>query len=298
MNKEFTPAFDKMRKSIAKFMEDYDVESWPMFLIFVVVVTLGMSLNFIAMRKAIGDLSALLVSGLFEFGILGWKWGGNRKRNNDVQKETIQYATNISVGLAVIMLVINLFRATIEKSISIDLTSSTSFNGWEIAAYITIGLAALTHVIAYLRFDNNDDVKEYNRRNKSAQYAITQRSQEADDVIANTEADLKIIDKIQNELGKLASTYQHLPVTQLEIVLENARQALLAKYKASPLVIAATAGLADVNKDNVIGEPESNTQKTIANAPRGKSPTLANTPKANISNNGHTPEALEEVPFR
>lgn len=298
MNKEYVPAFTKMRNSIAKFMEDYDVESWPMFLIFVVVVTLGMSLNFIAMRKTIGDMPALLVSGLFEFGILGWKWGGNRKRNNDIQKETIQYATWASVGLAVAMLVINLFRATIEKSVSVELTPATSFNGWEISAYITIGIAALTHVIAYLRFDNNDDVKEYNRRNKSTQNAIAQRSHEADDVIANTQADLKIIDKIQTELGKLAVDYKHLPIKQLEIVLENARQALLAQYKASPLVIAATAGIADLNKDDVIGEPESNTSKTIANAPNKKSPTLANTPKATISNNGHTPEVLEEVPFR
>ncbi len=245
---------EQIRDSWNNFTTRYDFGALPAFMIFLVVVTLGMLLNYISMRATIGQPAALLVSGLFEFGILGWKWTSGRKRNNDKQIELVNWATWLSVLLAVFMLVINLFRTTIEQSVKAELSPGATFNGWQIAAYITIGLAALVHIVFYLSFDQNDTDKEYARKNKRSENEIRQRSRLADDLIKNTDADLNIIEKITVELEKLRVRYQKLPHAQLEGVLEDARQALLKEYAASPLVVAATAGIPDLDHSGAVGD--------------------------------------------
>lgn len=253
MNKH-TPLLQRFKNGWNGFTEHYDLGALPAFLIFLVVVTLGMFLNYLAMRGVIGEIPALLVSGLFEFGILAWKWTSARNRNNDDQDEVVNWATGISVALAMIMLVINLFRTTIENSIKVEPAAGVSFNGWQVAAYITIGLAALTHVIAYLVFDHADTDKKYARQNKRSQNEIAQRSRVANDAILNARADLDIIQKITQDLTDLRSQYTGLPHAQLETVLENARQALLVQYKASALVEAATAALPDIDNSGAVGD--------------------------------------------
>lgn len=273
-----TPIGVRMSQSWNDFVNKYDLGSLPAFGIFFVVVTLGMILNFLAMRRAIGDLSAGLVSCLFEFGILGWKWTSNRKQNNDTQAQIIEVATWISVGLAVAMLVINLFRTTIEKAITADVGSGATMNGWEVTAYIVIGLAALVHIVAYLLFDSNDADKQYKRENKRKDNDIRQRGQRADDTIRQTESDLRIIQKITVELNRLRELYSTLPNDQLEIVLENSRVELLDQYQASELVKKATAALPDLNKDNMIGSvPIPPAQPQPAFTP---SPAMSNQPSA------------------
>jgi uncharacterized membrane protein YiaA len=255
MNNKFeTTIMQDIQKSWSDFVAHYDLGALPAFLIFLIVVTLGMILNYLSMRAAIGPTAAMLVSGLFEFGILGWKWTSSRKRNNDKQNSLVNAATWLSVLLAVGMLVINLFRTTIEQSLKAELAPGATFNGWQIAAYITIGFAALVHIVFYLLFDQNDTDKEYARQNKRSQNEISQRSRQADDLIANAEADLNIIEKITVELEKLRVKFKSLPHAQLETVLENARQALLVQYKASALVDAATAALPDIDHSGSVGD--------------------------------------------
>ncbi len=246
------PISVRASETINRFVNAFDLEALPMFTVFLIVVTLGMVLNFLAMRQQIGDYPALLVSGLFEFSILGWKWGASRKKNNDTQLEIILWATWISVTLSVIMLTVNLFRTKIETTITADIGAGATMNGWEIAAYIIIGCAALTDIIAYLAFDQNDTDKEYVRINKRKEYDIAQRKRTTDDTIRNTEADLQIVKTITQELARLRDIYHTLPTPQLELILENARLELLSQYKASKLVDAATKGLADIDKDDKI----------------------------------------------
>lgn len=255
MNNRYVSILKRISGSIGSVADKYDIGALPAFLIFLVVVTLGMIMNFIAMRPVIGDTPALLVSGLFEFGILGWKWTSSRRRNNDEQDELVNWATWVSVLLAVGMLVINLFRTTIEQSMKAEPVAGVTFNGWQIAAYITIGLAALAHIVFYLFFDHADTDKANARKNQRSQAKIEQRNKEADHLVANADADLKILEKITVELGKLRTQYEgKLPHEKLEIVLENARQALLVQYQASDLVKVATEGLADLDHSGAIGD--------------------------------------------
>ena len=186
--------FGKVSEKARNFFEKYDVESWPGFVMFFVVVTLGVSLNYITLAPTIGNFPALMVSLLFEIGIMAWKFQSWRKKNSVRQYEIANISTWLLVALGIVMVVVNLFRATLLDSTVI--ITDYEFDSWTIAAYAIIGGAAFIHVVGYLLFDQSDSDK---RQRRDVQKAV-QKDRNADNAIKNAETDLKIIHKIVNEL--------------------------------------------------------------------------------------------------
>lgn len=232
--------FDKARSAINNtiekiraFLDDYDFASLPSFLLFMVVVTAGMTVNYFSLTaQGIPPFEAFAISMLFEAGIAAWKFQGHRVKNSKAQADAVNIALWVSVTLAGCMLVASL--------------NNKSW-GWIVAA------AAVAHVVFYLIFDANDDIRNNRRENKAADHRIEQKNITAENAIRQAEADLKIIDKITQELSRLHRDFGHLPVQELEFVLEAYRNRLLAEYNASETVQNATKGLADLNKDGKIG---------------------------------------------
>ena len=227
-------------KAIKDFLEKYDAEAWPAFFVFLIVVTLGMILNFIAFRPIIGERPAAVISGVFEFAIVAWKIKTNRKKNNVSQNETANWATWISVALAITMLTVNLFRIGEAK--------------FETVAYIIVGITASIQVIFYLVFDQQDPDKKMKRDFSQDARGLVRENQKATNVITRTETRMKIVRKIATELQRLNVEYSDLPTEQREHLLEIARKELLDQYAAGDAEVDnATAGLVDLNNDGKIG---------------------------------------------
>lgn len=223
--------FQKIRSAA----DDFDVASFPAFLIFMVVVTAGMTVNYFSLTaKGIPLLEAFAVSMLFEAGIAAWKFQGHRVKNSKAQMDAVNIALWVSVALAGCMLIASLTNA---------------FGwGWIVA------LAAVAHVIFYLIFDANDEIRKNRRDNKSAENRIEQKKITTDNAIREAEEDLKIIQKITSEISRLREDFGNLPVGELEFILNATRDRLLEEYKASANVQDATRNLADVNGDGRIGD--------------------------------------------
>jgi len=224
-------------QKIRSVMDDYDVASLPAFLIFMVVVTAGMTVNYFSLiAKGVPPLEAFAVSMLFEAGIAAWKFQGHRIKNSKAQMDAVNVALWVSVTLAGLMLVASLTNA---------------FDwGWIVA------FAAVAHVVFYLIFDANDDIRKNRRDNKSAENRIEQKNITTDNAIREAAADLKIIEKITSEINRLRNDFGHLPVRELEFILNATRDRLLAEYNASVNVQNATKSLADMNGDGkVVDEP-------------------------------------------
>lgn len=234
-----TKLFDGIRSSfgnvimaIKKFMDEYDIASTPSFVAFIIVVTAGMAINYFFLQPKVGFLEALAISLLFEIGILMWKLQSHRVKNSDAQAEVVNWAMWLSVFWAAGMLVASL-------------TSRIDWR-WMVAG------AALTHVIAYLLFDQNDDIRNNKRRNRQASERLSQKNFIVQSAIQEAEADLKIIKKITEELTRLRNENRSLPVKELEFVLDTTRDRLLQEYKASENVRQATKSIADVDGDGLI----------------------------------------------
>lgn len=240
MNKNLTQKFaDKMgdsfnslKKWIAGFSEEYDIASVPAFVIFMIVITAGLTVNYFFLAPQVGSWESLAISLLFEVGIFGWKMQSHRVKNSAAQAQVVNWATWLSVGSAFAML-------------------ATSLTGWLNWGWI-VAVAALIHVITYLIFDQNDEIRNNKRERRSTREAILQKNFKVESAIQEAEADLKVIEKIVMELGRLRQQYGHLPNTELEFVLEAHRQRLLKEYKASEAIRDATASAADVNGDGKV----------------------------------------------
>lgn len=239
-------SFRNIKVNIAKFSEDYDIASTPSFFIFMVVVTAGMTVNYYYLAPKVGTLEAFAISMMFEIGIFAWKLQGHRVRNSAAQAQVVTWGIWTSTALAFLMLVSSL--------------TERFYWGWIVA------VAAAVHVVCFLIFDQNDEIRNNKRKNRMAMEGIGQKNINAENAIKEAEADLKIIDKITTELSRLHKQYGHLPVGELEFVLEAYRSRLLAEYKASETVRNATKGLSDINKDGVVGLRQSyasNTENTL-----------------------------------
>lgn len=226
-------AMNETMNKIRAFLDDYDFASLPSFLLFMVVVTAGMTVNYFSLvAQGLPELEAFAISMLFEAGIAAWKFQGHRVKNSKAQADAVNVALWVSVLLAGCMLI-----------------ASLTGRNWGL---IVAGMA-MAHVVFYLIFDANDDIRNNRRDNKAADNRITQKNISAENAIRQAEADLKIIDKITQELSRLHTQFGHLPASELEFVLEAYRNRLLAEYNASETVQNATKGLADINKDGKIG---------------------------------------------
>lgn len=244
-NKSYTQEFTDMLKGIwlgfVGFLDEYDAQSWPAFGVFFSVITLGMYMNFMGFRIVIGDFPAVMISLFFESAILAWKMTGNRKRNDAKQNQLSNTATWLSVLLAVAMLIVNLMRVGGEEQ-------------FDNIAYSIVGAAAMVQVIFYLFWDQANPDKKMNREHLQSERELNRKEHNANNVIGEVEADMKIVRKIATELNRLAKDYSDLPVEQLEYLLEEARTRLLNQYaKGKHDIEKATRGLADKNKDGKIG---------------------------------------------
>lgn len=242
MNKRLTTQIgDKVKGSIRsftdgvkKFFDEYDIASTPAFFIFMVVITAGMAVNYFFLVKETDQFTAIAISLLFEIGIGAWKVQSHRVKNSEAQAEVVNWSVWLSTILAFLMLLSSL-------------TGIIAW-GWIVAS------ASVVHVIGFLLFDQNDVIRNNRRKNRMAFERIGQKDIDSDNAIAEAEADLKIIDKITNELSRLKREYSHLPNDELEFVLDAYKTRLLAEYQASDAVKNATKNLADVNKDGRIGK--------------------------------------------
>lgn len=242
MNKKLsTQIFDKFngavrsaQNGVKKFFEEYDIASLPAFVIFMVVVTAGMAVNYFFLVTLVQPIEAFSISMLFELGIFGWKLQSHRIKNSDAQDEIVNWVMWISTILAFAMLFSSLTGA--------------NYWGWIVAA------AAVTHVVGFLLFDQNDDIRNNKRSNRMALERITQKQTNSTNAIQEAEADLKIINKITMEISRLRQTYSHLPKNELEFVLETTRTRLLVEYKASANVDQATQSQSDIDGDGMIGD--------------------------------------------
>lgn len=231
-------------KNFRKFLDEYDAQAWPAFFVFLVVITLGMVLNYFGFYPIVGVLPALVISGVFESAIVAWKMTCNRKRNDATQNQLANWATWLSVALAIIMLTVNLFRIGGDKN-------------FESLAYIIVGLAASIQVIFYLWFDQADPDKKMSREWVQSGREITREDRNADGVLLRTESRMKIIRKIATDLARLQNDYRDLPTMQLEYLLEEARKKLLDQYANGDADINnATSGLSDINGDGKIGQEQ------------------------------------------
>lgn len=239
--------FDKARSSlegmfqkIGRFMDNYDMASMPAFFLFMVVVTAGMTINYFSLTsKDVSPFEAFFISLLFEIGVAAWKFQGHRVKNSKAQMDAVNLALWVSVILAGLMLLASL-------------TGTFSW-GWIVAS------AAVAHVVFYLIFDANDDIRKNRRENKAADNRLFQKNIKVDNAIREAETDLKIINKITNELARLRRENPNTPNGELEFILEATRTRLLAEYKASENVQNATKSLSDLNKDGKVGNlPNSN----------------------------------------
>jgi len=244
MNKSVTEEWkDNIRKARENFMlwlDEHDAASWPAFFVFFTVITLGMLLNFMGFQPVFGMIAALAISGMFEAAIISWKLTSNRKRNDAKQNQLASWATWLSVGLSITMLIINLFRIGGEWFSPI--------------AYGIVGAAAVVQVVFYIMYDNSNPDKALGREHSQAERVVIRKRQHADDVIAETEAELQIVRKIANELLQLRNDFADLPTEELEYVLEEARSKLLSQYsKGNRKIEVRTRHLSDINKDGVVG---------------------------------------------
>lgn len=231
---------EKESTGVRKWLDDRDSEGWAAFAVFFAVITLGMYMNFVAFRGVIGDIPALMISLLFESSILAWKITSNRRRNDARQNRYTNWATWLSVLLAVGMLVVNMFRVGGETN-------------FEYTAYIIVGVAALVQVLFYLFFSQADQDRQLIREHNQMGRELTRKQVKARNVIGELETDVQIIRYIVQELQRIDTESSDLPLAQREYLLEAARQKLLAQYAGGKTDVSrATAGLADLNKDGFI----------------------------------------------
>jgi len=214
MNKNF---IESAKEKFVSFLDDYDAQSWPASITFIVVISLGMILNYFGFLPVLGPLASAIVSGLFEMAILAWHIVSSRKRNDSNQNIIAQAATWISVVLAVTMLGVNLFRVG----------GDTHF---ENTAYIIVALAAITQVVAYLTFDMADPDKKIARENGQEERAISRQRKGAENAIARTDANMDIVRKIYNALDELDERYKDIDGPEKAALLADARTKLLEMY--------------------------------------------------------------------
>lgn len=226
-------ALNTIRVSLSRFSDEYDIASTPSFFIFMAVVTAGVVINYLYLSQQVGSVEAAAISALFEIGIFAWKVQGHRVKNSIAQQQIVNAATWLSTLLALLMLIASL----------------TERFEW---GPVVVG-AALVHIVGYLLFDQNDVIRANKRSNKMEDEDIVQKNIQSDHAIKKAEADLRIIHKITAELTRLRREYSHLPVNELEFVLEETRTRLLKEYKASGSVDEATKAQSDVNGDNMVG---------------------------------------------
>jgi hypothetical protein len=227
-------------KAFVEWLDQKDAASWPAFFVFLGVVTLGMVMNYIAFLPVIGSIPALIVSILFEVAIVAWKITSDRRRNDKKQNQLSVWATWSSVALAISMLVVNLFRIGGEN--------------FDNLAYGIVGAAACAQVVFYLLFDNANPDKSMEREHNQGQRGILRKTRNANYVIGDAAADLKIVRYIATELRKLQNEFSDLPTELQEVILNRARLKLLAEYAAGKDDIEKdTRKLVDLNRDGKIG---------------------------------------------
>jgi len=260
--------WQNLSNNTGKFIEQYDIASMPSFVMFTIVVTAGLTVNYFFLAPIVGSIEAGAISLMFEIGILAWKFQGHRIKNSASQKQIVGWAMWLSAGLAFSMLI-----ATLTESLD-----------WR----WVVAIAAAVHIVCYLLFDQNDDIRENMRKNAMAMEGINQKNKNADYAIQEAEADLKIIDKITTELTRLRNQYGHLPIDELEFVLETYRARLLVEYKASVSVDKATKKLSDVDGNGRVNKAPQNAPRQAVTALASQVPDYVPTVTEKAENAGFT----------
>ena len=140
MNKNFSQKIkDNLAENFGSVIEwfkrvfdEYDFASSPSFVIFMIVVTAGLGVNYFFLSTLMDRRVALAISLMFEVGIFAWKLQSHRTKNSASQAEIVNWATWLSVATAFAMLISSLTHL---------------FHwGWSVA------IAAVVHIIFYLLF--------------------------------------------------------------------------------------------------------------------------------------------------
>lgn len=202
------------------------MQHFPAFIMFVVVLTAASLLNYQTMSGTVGEIAAVTIAGFFGFGVLAWHIVENRTDDSRYQEDVAKSAKWINAGLDATLLVINLFREDTSAQLVAGITT------WDAAAYLIIGLSAVTHVVCFLLWSQADPRKALQKRSERDLNEIAIKRQASEISIQSAEAELKAIRYVTDEEIRLRHEYADLPKPKVDAIVMKLRAA--ANYTLTP----------------------------------------------------------------
>lgn len=201
------------------------IQHFPAFLMFIVVLAAASLLNYNAMNPTVGPIAAIIIAGFFGLGVLAWHIVENRTDDSRYQEDVAKTAKWINAALDAALLVINLFRAETHSTIA-------GISTWDAAAYLMIGLSAITHVICFLLWSQADPRKSLQKKSERDLNEIAILRQASQNSIESAEAELAAIKYATDEEIRLRTEYKSLPTEQVDAIVAKMRAA--AHYTVRP----------------------------------------------------------------
>jgi len=219
-------------EQVKDFFRNLDAATWPAFLMFVVVLFAAGGLNYLEMQPVIGAPLAIGVALFFGVGVMAWHIVESRKDDSKFQDDTAKIVKWLNAVLDGILLVVNLFRAQLNVAVFDGVT------GWDSAAFVIVGISAVSHVVGYLLWTENDPRRKLAKEAGRALDVVARKRQSAKNVIAETEAELQARKWIVEEEARMRSDYGGtVPANDLNTLVADMKKTAMQKFEktvASP----------------------------------------------------------------
>lgn len=236
MSRYNTPRGRHRFASIWTTVRSFDIRTWVVILMMVLVLTVMMALNAQAWATFLPVWIAYALSIFMEVGALAWKFANERPDNSDDQQKLTDFLVWMNIILATILMIINLVRNALHNGLEV-----TGVTGWDYAAFAMVAGSAFGHIAGALLFRQWDEGLQ-NKRTIAKQYSQAKFDKaRAEGILEDTQNRLEIRSKIASKLSELRQQYKDLPANELEALLKDAQDALEIEFSF------------DYDGDNTIG---------------------------------------------
>lgn len=183
--------------NINGFLRRIGIKTWPALFMFVVVLCATAWLNFETMSPVVGEIGAALIACFFGVGVLAWHTIAARTDDSEYQEGVANFVKWANVVLDAVLLVVNLFRA--ENPLVLD---------W--VAFGIIGLSAVSHVVGFLLWTENDPRRAIRKEGERSISEIDKKRMRATNAINTAGESLKFEKWLIDEESRLRSEYREV----------------------------------------------------------------------------------------
>jgi len=215
-----------------EFIRKIDPKSWPAtFMFFVVMVAAG-GLNYMGLQPIYGGLVAVAIAMFFGVGVVSWHIVESRTDDSEYQEDVAKYAKWGNVVLDFALIVVNLARGEIRYD-----APGASTLGLDITASVIIGASALSHIVCYLLWTENDPRRAARKEHERNVHRITRTEQAVQDAASEAAKKLAAVEQISIKEAELRKQYKDLPPAQVDTIVRAMRDTAVASARQNGIDI-------------------------------------------------------------